>query len=189
MTIILSVPQTGSAAVLQLRPWYPEDLPALVAAHRDPALRRWLAHSLADEAEARQWLAVQAAGWDSATRFSFAVVTGEDDRAPVGHVVVKVGTAGVAEVGYWTSAHMRGRGIPARALETVSQWALSTQRLVPLTRLDLLHAEDNRASCRVAEKCGYLLRDLLPAAPPAYPTSGHRHVRTSSGSACLSARP
>ena len=67
MTTILSVPQTGSAAVLRLRPWRLDDLPALVGVHRDPALRRWLAHSLADEAEARQWLAVQAAGWESAT--------------------------------------------------------------------------------------------------------------------------
>ncbi|WP_260473824.1 GNAT family N-acetyltransferase [Amycolatopsis balhimycina] len=113
-------------------------------------------------------MAVQAAGWDSATRFSFAVVTGVNDRAPVGHVVVKVGAVGVAEVGYWTAAYVRGRGIAARALETVSQWALSTQGLVPLTRLDLLHAEDNRASCRVAEKCSY----LLPAAPPATRPAG-----------------
>ncbi|WP_020638427.1 hypothetical protein [Amycolatopsis balhimycina] len=53
MTIILPVPQIGSAAVLRLRPWRLGDLSVLVAAHRDPALRRWLAHSLADEAEAR----------------------------------------------------------------------------------------------------------------------------------------
>ncbi|MFD9895920.1 GNAT family N-acetyltransferase [Amycolatopsis sp. NPDC059027] len=110
MTIVLSVPNSESAAVLRLRPWRLDDLPALVAAHRDPALRRWLANSLADEAEARQWLAVQAAGWDSATRFSFAVVAEENDYAPVGHVVVKVGTAGVAEVGYWTTAQVRGPG-------------------------------------------------------------------------------
>lgn len=115
--------------------------------------------------------------WAAATRFSFAVTSDEDDRAPVGHVVVKVGTAGVAEVGYWTSARFRGRGIAARALESLSQWALCAQELVPLTRLDLLHAEDNLASCRVAAKCGYALRDLLPAAPPEFPATGHRHVR------------
>lgn len=174
MTITLPVPHSD----LLLRPWRPDDLPALVAAHRDPALRRWLAHSLADEAEARQWLAAQAAGWDSATRFSFAVVLDENDHAPVGHVVVKVGTAGVAEVGYWTAPQVRGRGIAVRALETVSRWALGTQDLAPLTRLDLLHAKDNQASCRVAEKSGFVLHDLLPDAPPTYPGGGHRHVRT-----------
>ncbi len=42
--------------------------------------------------------------------------------------------------------------------------ALGTQNPVRLTRLDLLHAQDNPVSCRVAEKCGYLLHDLHPAA-------------------------
>jgi RimJ/RimL family protein N-acetyltransferase len=179
VTISLSVPRAGSAAALRLRPWRPDDLPALVAAHRDPELRRRLLTSLADEADARRWLDAQAAGWDSATRFSFAVVA--EDDAPFGHIGVKVGTAGVAEVGYWTAARFRGRGIAARALETASRWALRTH-LVRLTRLDLLHAEDNVASCRVAEKCGYVLHDLLPAAPPAFPARGHRHVRTAPGS-------
>lgn len=178
MTITLSVPKIESAVALRLRPWRMDDLPALLAAHRDPVMRRWLATSLADETEAEQWLDTQAASWSSATRFSFAVVA--DDRSPIGHVVVKPGTAGVAEVGYWTVAAVRGQGIAARALDTVSRWALETQELVHLTRLELLHAKDNQASCRVAEKCGYLLHDLLPAAPPAFADSGHRHVRTPS---------
>ena len=62
----------------------------------DPMLRRWLSTSLADEAAARQWLDVQVAGWIAATRFSFAVVADADDRSLLGHVVVKVATAGVA---------------------------------------------------------------------------------------------
>ncbi|GAA2635722.1 GNAT family N-acetyltransferase [Paractinoplanes durhamensis] len=52
MTIVLSVPGEGSALVL--RPWRFDDLPALVAAHRDPELRRWLSTSLADEPQAQQ---------------------------------------------------------------------------------------------------------------------------------------
>jgi RimJ/RimL family protein N-acetyltransferase len=181
VTITLAVPQTEFAAALRLRPWRLDDLPALVAAHRDLVLRRRLTTSLADEAEARQWLDAQAAGWKSATRFSFTVVAEDDDQTPLGHVGMKVVTAGVAEAGYWTAAQARGRGIATRALETTSQWALRTQGLVRLTRLDLLHAENNPASCRVAEKCGYVLHDLLPPAPPTFPTSGHRHVRTSPG--------
>lgn len=177
VSVVLSVPSTESAAALWLRPWRPDDRRALVAAHRDPELRQWLATSLTDDADAGRWLDAQAAGWESATRFSFAVV-GEDDRAPLGHVVVKTGAAGAGEVGYWTAAPARGRGIACRALETVSRWALDARRVV---RLDLLHAEGNRASCRVAEKCGFVLRELLPPAPPAFPASGHRHVRTSAG--------
>ncbi|MEV6302608.1 GNAT family N-acetyltransferase [Actinoplanes sp. NPDC051861] len=178
MTIVLQVPGAGSVSALLMRPWRSDDLPALVAAHRDPELRRWLNTSLTDEAQARHWLDRQATGWATATRFSFAVVADTDDRSPRGLVAVTVGTAGSAEVGYWTAGHARGQGVAARALETVSQWALGAQDIVPLTHLDLCHAVANQASCRVAVRCGYALRDLLPAAPPAYPDIGHRHVRT-----------
>ncbi len=41
---------------------------------------------------------------------------------PIGHVVVKVETAGVAEVGYWTTAAFRGHDIAAHALDTAAQW-------------------------------------------------------------------
>ncbi|WP_208719800.1 GNAT family N-acetyltransferase [Amycolatopsis circi] len=179
MTVVLSIPQTESAAALRLRPWRAEDRPVLVAAHRDPLLRRRLTKPLVDDAEARRWLDAQVSGWDSSTQFSFAVVA--DDDSPLGHIVVKVRDAGTAEVGYWTAAQARGRGIAARALETTSRWALGTQQFVPLSRLELLHAEDNPASCRVAEKCGYVLDELLPPAPPDFPVSGHRHVRAAKG--------
>ncbi|MER6761954.1 MULTISPECIES: GNAT family N-acetyltransferase [Amycolatopsis] len=177
MTVVLSIPRTESARALQLRPWRSEDRRALVVAHRDPLLRRRLTSPLTGDGDARRWLDAQASGWESATQFSFAVVA--DDDTPLGHVVVKVRDAGTAEVGYWTAAQARGRGVAARALETASRWALGAQRIVPLSRLDLLHAEDNLASCRVAEKCGYVLDGLLPPAPPDFPVSGHRHVRIS----------
>ncbi|MFD9737589.1 GNAT family N-acetyltransferase [Umezawaea sp. NPDC059074] len=147
---------------------------------------------MADEADAMQWLGAQAAGWASSTWFSFAMVA-DDDDPPIGHVVVKVGIAGVAEVGTWTTATVRSHGIASRALDTASFWALGTQNL---TRLDLLHAKDNRASCRVAEKCGYVLYNLLPSAPPLSRTADTgictplrgtnvpRHVRASGRCAC-----
>ncbi|MFJ8964531.1 GNAT family N-acetyltransferase [Lentzea sp. NPDC102401] len=177
MTVVLSVPPAGPAPALRLRPWQPDDLPALLAAHRDPLLRRWLATSLTGEAEARQWLDAQEAGWARASRLSFAVVADADDRSPLGHVVVKPTSAGTAEVGYWTAARARGLGIAARAVDTLSHWALDAQDVVALTRLELVHAGGNHPSCRVAVKCGYVLQDLLPAAPPAFPAEGHRHVR------------
>lgn len=178
MTVTLIAPATRNEPALRLRPWRPDDLPALVTAHRDPVLRHRLTHWLPDEAAARQWLDAQAAGWATAQRLSFAVITDPDDGPPIGHIALKCGGAGAAEVGYWTAADARGHGVAARALATVTRWALGSQALVPLARVELLHAGDNRASCRVAEKCGYRLHDLLPPAPPAFPTSGHRHVRT-----------
>ena len=119
-------------------------------------------------------------------RFSFAVLecgsAKDDPSLPIGHVVVKGGAdLTKAEVGYWTSAEARGRGIAPRALEAVSQWALGSQSEMSLARLELLHAADNPASCRVAEKCRYALHSVLPAQPPAFPAKGHLHTRTKSG--------
>ncbi|MGW6443926.1 GNAT family N-acetyltransferase [Lentzea sp. NPDC055074] len=176
MTVILSVPSSGAAPALRLRPWRPDDLPVLLAAHRDPLLRRWLATSLTDEADARRWLDTQATAWEAGTRFSFAVTAEADE--PVGHVVVKPGPTGTAEVGYWTVPQARGRGIAARAVDAVSHWAFDAHAL---TRLDLLHAVGNDPSCRVATKCGYVLQAVVPAAPPASPADTHRHVRTAAG--------
>ena len=189
MTVILTVKSTASAPALRLRPWRAEDAVTLVTAHRDPLLRRWLTTPLINEADARRWIDDQNEGWATGTRLSFAVLEGDSDNSdisrPIGHIVVKEGTDPTnasAEVGYWTSAQVRGRGIAPRALEAVSRWALGPQRVMPLARLDLLHAADNHASCRVAEKCRYLLRSVLPAQLPAFPTEGHLHVRTNGGS-------
>ncbi|MEV0232074.1 GNAT family N-acetyltransferase [Nonomuraea sp. NPDC050786] len=177
MNTVLYVNPTASAPTLSLRPWRAEDTAALVAAHRDPLMRRWMITPLVSEADARRWIDDQDRGWADGVRFSFAIV--ERDQ-PVGHIVVKGGADPAdasAEVGYWTSAEARGRGIASRALERVSRWALGAQRVMPLARLDLLHAVGNHASCRVAEKCRYVLSSVLPAQPPLFPSEGHLHVR------------
>ncbi len=187
MVVSLSVEPTPSAPGLILRPWRAEDAGVLVAAHRDPLLRRWLMTHLESEEEARRWVDAQSEGWATGSRFSFAVLEcGEgmsDDGRPIGHVVLKKAPSAEAsaEVGYWTSAQARGRGVASRALDAVSRWALGPQRVMPLARLDLLHASGNHASCRVAENNGFVLRGVLPPSPPAFPTEGHLHVRTRIG--------
>lgn len=148
----------------------------------DEALRRWAPGGSHDEASAEGWVREQRRFGESGERLSFAVVETRDG-APggrlVGHVVVKRGASdnASAEVGYWTAAHARGRGVAPRALRTLTEWVFASFPDDEVTRLDLLHQVDNTASCRVADKCGYLFDTLLPAAPPAFPLDGHRHVR------------
>jgi RimJ/RimL family protein N-acetyltransferase len=170
MTIILST-EPG----LTLRPWREEDLPALIAAHQDPMMQRWLATRVADAAEADAWLAAQQAGWADGTRCSFAVL-GAGTTTPLGHVAAKGLGPGTrpAEIGYWIAAEARGRGIAPAAVSAVADWVL--QRV---HRLELLHSVDNHASCRVAEKSGFAFASFLPAHPPRFPDEGHVHVRES----------
>src|SRR5215470_9312070 len=69
----LTVEPTTTAPGLTLRPWQDSDIPAIVAAHRDEAMRRWLVSSIDGEHEARAWLARQDAGWADDSRLSWAV--------------------------------------------------------------------------------------------------------------------
>lgn len=188
MTVHLLAEPTASAPALKLRPWQPDDAEALAAAHRDPLLRERLLTVLDGEADALRWIDEQRRAWDTGTRYSFAVTELGDIDRPLGHVVVKrdgqdEGETTSAEVGYWTSPEARGRGIAPRALETVSHWALDPRNELHLARLELRHASGNRASCRVAEKCGYRLRSLLAPQPPAFPEEGHLHQRPASAQA------
>ncbi|MGW2016649.1 GNAT family N-acetyltransferase [Streptomyces sp. NPDC001927] len=177
----LEAAATPLAPALLLRRWNLMDAAGLVELYQDSALRRWTSAALDDEAGAMRWVRDQQKGWHAGNRFSFAVVeSGTPGRSEelVGHVVLKRGAPGApsAEVGYWTAAHARGRGVAPRALRALTEWAVTAFAGEGLERLELLHQVDNGASCRVAQKCRYELTTLLPAAPPAFPLEGHRHT-------------
>ncbi|MFD3583185.1 GNAT family N-acetyltransferase [Streptomyces sp. NPDC058683] len=174
---------TPTAPALVLRPWSPADAAELVELYRDEAMRRWTSAGVNDEVGAAQWIQDQQQGWETGHHFGFAVVESQPGGAEgqlAGHVVLKDVTlrASSAEVGYWTAARARGRGVAPRALQALTNWAFTVFSRDGLTRLELVHQVDNTASCRVAQKSRYELSTLLPAAPPAYPLAGHVHVRS-----------
>lgn len=184
MTVILQ-----AEAGLVLRPWRREDAGSLLEAYRDPGLRRWLRTLVDSDEDALRWLDEQRRGWESGRRLSFAVferAAGDDgpgesgDREPPGlvaHVVLKDLLRGgpSAEVGYWTVAAARGRGVASRALNALTDWVFAEFAADGLERLELLHQVDNHASCRVAQKSGYELEGVVPPQPP-YPAAGHLHI-------------
>lgn len=186
----LEAPATPSAPALVLRPWSLADADDLVSAHQDEFLRRWMTAPVDDSAGAERWLTEQRHEWEAGARYAFAVVDTEaTDGRLMGHAVLKRPDPDgpSAEVGYWTAAHARGRGVAPRALEALTDWAFTAFAAAGLTRLELLHQVDNTASCRVAEKCRYGFSVLLPAGPPAFPQAGHLHVRVrdTGGAACV----
>ncbi|WUH95334.1 GNAT family N-acetyltransferase [Streptomyces sp. NBC_00433] len=178
MTVELTVPAQGGRPGLLLRAWAAQDAEALAAEHQDPGMRRWLMTTLDSTAAAGEWIDQQAQAWETGLRYSFAVVE-QDGERPVGHVTVKRKFEGApsAEIGYWTAAAVRGRGIAPLAVGAVTRWALGGDAGGPaLTRLELLHAVLNTASCRVAEKSGFTLWGDLEPHPPKFPQAGHIHV-------------
>ncbi|WP_197093738.1 GNAT family N-acetyltransferase [Nonomuraea sp. SBT364] len=180
--VILEAAATPTAPALVLRPWRAEDVAALVEVYRDAELRRWTSSRMESEDDGLCWVRDQEQGWAAGDRFAFAVLETALDAAPlrlVGNVVLKEVASGKssAEVGYWTAAQARGRGVAPRALDTLTAWSFDAFRAHGLERLELLHQVDNLASCRVAEKNGYQLDRILPSAPPSYPLDGHVHIR------------
>lgn len=178
----LTADATATAPALLLRPWRPSDAAALVELGGDEAMGRWTSFAVADLADAERWVREQVHGWESGDRPAFAVLesaAGPDGPRLAGHVVLKRGGhgSGTAEVGYWTAARARGRGVAPRALAAVTDWAFTAFAAGGPSRLRLLHQADNAASCRVAQKCGYELTAVLPAAPPDFPLEGHLHER------------
>lgn len=178
MVIELRASGTSSMPGLVLRPWQNDDLDALLEAYRDPVLRRWTRMPVTNPAEGRQWLERTRLDWDGGRRHSFAVIE-DDPDAPrlVANVVLKRISPHwpTPEVGYWTAASARGRGVAPRAVTALSRWAFD--QFPAMERLDLLHQVDNVASCRVAQKSGYVFQEVLPARPP-FPLDGHRHSLT-----------
>lgn len=174
--------EAAECPALVLRPWREADTTDLVQLYRDGALRRWTDSAIDDEASAARWIRNQQRGWEAGERFAFAVTAMEAEGGTgqlAGHVVLKgvVPGGSSAEVGYWTAAYARGRGVASGALQALTDWAVTTFAGDGLTRLELLHQADNLASCRVAQKCRYELTEFLAAAPPAFPLQGHLHVR------------
>jgi RimJ/RimL family protein N-acetyltransferase len=177
----LTVPPTATAPALLLRPWAEEDIPAIVAAHRDPVMRRWLRHPVTTTADAARMIRARRADAEAGTGYSFAILQVEPGLP--GQLVGSVSLRGLtpvavtAEVGYWVAAVARGRGVASRSVDALCQWTLAQPRKRPLERLELLHSVDNHASCRVAEKTGFRLSEILPPLPPDFPDDGHLHVR------------
>ena len=155
--------------------------------YRDPAMYRSARNPIVTEQDAYRWLEAQQQGWTGGGRLSFAVLWCEAAAGPdhvLGNVVLKGYAAGQdsAEVGYWTAPAARRRGVASAAVVTLTAWAFGNLGPAGLQRIELIHQQDNPASCRVAQKSGYALTGVLPADPPAFPDQGHLHTRYSAGS-------
>ncbi|WP_328419517.1 GNAT family N-acetyltransferase [Streptomyces sp. NBC_00443] len=167
-----------------LHPWGLESaepdalLNGLVVAAADPLIALWNPLAISDRNDALAWLQARDGGWDAGVSASFAV-RNATDGALLGSVTVRwVDRAdGLAMIGYWTVPTARGRGVAARATRAVTIWAFQT---ADARRIEVAHAVGNKASCRVAQRCGYLpegtLRDSHRFGDGAYHDE-HLHAR------------
>ncbi|MEW2396795.1 GNAT family N-acetyltransferase [Streptomyces sp. NPDC046862] len=152
---------------LRLRPWDAEcdtDVETWLRGNSDPEFRRWNTPvKLVDGMEdARESLRLRAE-WDAEGKCVSYCVTDAATGAPLGHIGVNdidhfIRTA---RVGYWVLPEARGHGVATRALRLAARWAFTN---LGTHRLELGHALGHDASCRIAERCGFLYEGTLRGA-------------------------
>jgi RimJ/RimL family protein N-acetyltransferase len=140
--------------VVALRPWDDRDLERMIAMCRDPEIARWtrvpspytredgLTFLTLAEIERRNGTAAHLALEDAAAgavagSISLQHLDWEGDRG---------------EIGYFTAAEFRGRGLMVRAVELLTAHALDG---LGLAEVRIEAATGNAASQRVAERAGY----------------------------------
>ena len=146
-----------TAGPFRLRPWRPGDVDAVWTAFQDPDLRLWNGGGVRSREDALV-LVGRRIDWTSGDHASWAVVDAGD---------VLLGSVSLhsidrlqndAEIGYWTAAEARGRGIAALATDAVCRWGFGA---LPIDRIELCHAVENSASGRVAQKAGFTYEGRL----------------------------
>ena len=157
----LTLPPEGLGdGVIALRPWRPDDVPALVEACQDPDIPRWTAiPSPYSEADARGFVAAQEDRRAAGEAAPFAVDSAEDGTF-LGSVEVTLHDwrNGRGEIGYWIAPSARRRRVALRAIAVVSGWGFQT---LGLARLEILVEPENEPSLRVAERAGFTREGVL----------------------------
>ena len=141
---------------LLLRPWRPEDAPALFEAVHESvdSIGRWLpwCHAGYDLDAAQDWVRHCGQGWAAEEHFAFGVFARADGRL--------LGSAGLnqrnrvhrsAAMGYWVRQSHQRQGVARQAARLVARFGFQQ---VGLVRIEIVALPDNLASRRAAERAG-----------------------------------
>ncbi|GAB2485278.1 GNAT family N-acetyltransferase [Luteococcus sediminum] len=142
-----------------LRPLTEADVPTIAIACSDPQTQKWLPLPQPYTQDSARFFALEIATQElaSGTALERAI---EVDGQFAGVIGLKNTdwTAAKTEAGYWLGPWARGRGITARALSAITDWALDTQGI---GRVEVLVATGNTASLVTARKAGFIEEGTL----------------------------
>ena len=137
-----------------------EALDALAMLH-DPDTHRWNpAPKVVDLETAAAWCR-RGADWSDGTHATWSVI--DDKERLLGNVslwALDIDDQHSGYVCYRTVPWARGRGVATQGLAAATAWAFDN---LGLERLVLPHAVANKASCVVAERCGFTLEGVARA--------------------------
>jgi RimJ/RimL family protein N-acetyltransferase len=144
---------------VSLRPLAAEHLDDVTALFDDPDVLRFTRLPVPPPpGYARQWLDRYEEGRLDGTREAFAAF--DDEGRFVGlALAVDIDREGrEVELGYIVEPGSRGRGLATGMLEELTRWAFAE---LGALRITLIIDVENRASARVAERCGYVLEGVM----------------------------
>lgn len=136
------------------------DIPAIVEAYADEDTNRYLERmEINGPPAAELFIIFMTNGWKFRYRYSWAVCDAVTSEVLAGIVIRDLDLKyGLGEVTCWTQPKHRGKGVLPTALNAVLGWAYGA---ADMHRVIYKHAVSNKASQRVAEKCGFTLEGRL----------------------------
>jgi RimJ/RimL family protein N-acetyltransferase len=126
----------------------------------DPEIVRWLNIGLPyTTGDAERFIAGATGAWLERRGAHFAVVEAPDGPL-LGYLGVLAAEAGMqaVEIVYWVAAFARGRGAAKAALRLALDWIPAG---IGSPRVELGMVDGNEASARVAEACGFVVREVI----------------------------
>ncbi|MEU3452789.1 GNAT family N-acetyltransferase [Micromonospora sp. NPDC006766] len=152
---------TTGAAELRLRPLEERDLDAVVTTCQDEQTVRWTSvpHPYQRE-HAEGFLDITQAAWARGSSANYAIADADDRYA--GSIDLRISPADplVADVGFMTAPHARGRGYMPAAVTALCAWGFTT---LGLARIEWRANVGNTASRRAAEKAGFVFEGTTRA--------------------------
>lgn len=143
-----------------VRPWNPGDADAIVAHANNANVAKQLRDRFPHPYTRRHAIEFLQHATAGAPPTNFAIVVGGEAVGGLAYVAGTDIERYSAEVGYWLSESMWGRGIATEALVLLTDYVLMDRNML---RLFALPFADNHASRRVLEKAGYRCEGILRA--------------------------
>lgn len=155
---------TAGRADVTIRPYRIDDVAALYesAIESRAELAPWMpwCHSEYAIDESRSWVELQVANFAEGNEYNFVVVS-SDDRFLGGCGLNLFDRANRrANLGYWLRTSATGNGYATEAVRQLAWWAFES---TDFERLEIVVAEGNVASQRVAERAGAVREGVLRA--------------------------
>lgn len=143
---------------LRVRSWHKDDLKALVRHANNPKIAANLRDQFPHPYTRRDGIDFLEYARIQEPECSFAIEYGSEAVGGVGFLIGRDIARMSAEMGYWLSEELWGRGIATRAVTAMSDWAFESYNL---TRVFAMAFSHNAGSIRVLEKAGFEREGLL----------------------------